>query len=235
MLVEACGIRPASACSTSPPGPGTSPSAPPRPARRSSRPTSRPENFDGGTPRGQRARGGARLGRGRRRGAAVRRRRVRRRHLVARSDVRPRSPGGRRRARAGVPAGRHDRHDQLHPRGPRRGSSSRPSRLYTPPPPPGALPPAAVGQRGARPRAVRRPGHVARADAVASTWSEPRAPATTCEFFKETFGPAVAVAEAWPPTPTAQPTSNERSSSSPRARTRAHPAAPQSTHTSTCS
>ena len=60
------------------------------------------------------------MGRGRRGGAAVRRRLVRRRHLVARRDLRARSRGGGRRAAPRLPAGRDDRDDQLHARGPGR-------------------------------------------------------------------------------------------------------------------
>ena len=75
-----------------------------------------PENFEAGRARGARAGSGARVGRGRRRGAALSRRRVRRRHLVVRRDVRSRSPEGGRRAAARLPARRHDRHAQLHAR-----------------------------------------------------------------------------------------------------------------------
>ena len=49
----------------------------------------------------------------RRRGAALRRRRVRRRHVLHRGDVRPAPPAGRRRAGPRLPARRHDRRAQL--------------------------------------------------------------------------------------------------------------------------
>ena len=49
------------------------------------------------------------------------RRRVRRRHLVVRRDLRPGSPGRRGRAAPRLPARRHDRNGQLHARRPGEG------------------------------------------------------------------------------------------------------------------
>ena len=75
----------------------------------------------------------------------VRRRRVRRRHLVASARCsRPTTSGGGR-AAARLPSGRDDRHDQLHARGPAARLLRASSRRYVPPPPPGALPPLLWG------------------------------------------------------------------------------------------
>src|SRR5918994_1024564 len=71
-----------------------------------------PELLEIGRRRGAGAGPGAGLGGGRRRDATVRNRRVRRRVVEHRGDVRPAPPARRRRAAAGVPAGRHDRDDQ---------------------------------------------------------------------------------------------------------------------------
>ena len=121
VLVEACGIAAGQRVLDVAAGTGNV-AHPRRRGRRarSSRPTSRRENFDAGRREARAPRGRARVGRGRRRGAAVRRRRVRRRHLLGRRDLRPRPPGGGRRAGARLPARRHDRDDQLHARGPGR-------------------------------------------------------------------------------------------------------------------
>ena len=102
----------------------------------------------------------------------VRRRRVRRRLLLARRHLRARPPRRRRRARARVPPGRHDRHGQLHARGPGR-------RLLRAVRPPRAAAsarraaPVAVGERGARARAVRRPARPAGADPRALRRAQP--------------------------------------------------------------
>jgi hypothetical protein len=93
------GARVFSACSTWRRARGTWPSAPPRRERRWWRRTSRGE-LRSGPPRGPRARSRAGVGGGRCGGAPLRRRRVRRRHVHVRCDVRPRSPEGGRRARA---------------------------------------------------------------------------------------------------------------------------------------
>ncbi len=100
----------------------------------------------------------AALGGGRRRGAAVRRRRVRRRHLLRRHHVRPAPPAGGRRAGPRGPARWPDRAAQLDA-----GRLHRPDvrdheavRAAAPARCPAA---AALGRRGARARAARRPRH----------------------------------------------------------------------------
>ena len=98
--------------------------------------------------------------------------------------------GGGRRARARVPPGRHDRHGQLHARGPRRrvlravrpvhaAAAARRARRRS------------CGAARARARAVRRRVDSLRADAREYYVERSREPAAYCEFFKETFGPAV--------------------------------------------
>src|SRR3954452_1619728 len=94
----------------------------------------------------------------------VRRRLLRRRHVVHRRDVRPPPRRRRRRARARLPARRHDRAAELDARrhdrravphhGPVRAAA--PARRAAA---------AAVGRRGARARAARRPRGVPRAGA----------------------------------------------------------------------
>ena len=97
---------------------------------------------------------------------------VRRRHVVDRRDVRAPSPGGRRRDGPGLPPRRHDRDAELDPRGDdrrlvpddgpvRAAASSRRSAA------------AALGRRGSRARAVRRPGRVAHAGAPTISRSPP--------------------------------------------------------------
>jgi ubiquinone/menaquinone biosynthesis C-methylase UbiE len=63
---------------------------------------------------------------------------------------------------------------------------------YLPAPSPGALPPGSVGERGARARALRRPGRVARDDRREYV-ERAASPRDYVEFFKTAFGPAVAV------------------------------------------
>ena len=116
---------------------------------------------------------------------------VRRRHLVARRDLRARSRGGGRRARPRLPAGRDDRDDQLHARGPRRrrSSGSSPVTRHRPRP--------ARGRRcGGAPRST-----CARCSATASRRIETLreryversagGPLAYRDLFKETFGPLV--------------------------------------------
>ena len=92
---------------------------------------------------------------------------------------------------------------------------------YMPPPPPGALPPAAVGQRGARTGAVRRPGGVAGDDPQASTWSGRTARATTASSSSRRSGRWSLSTRASPRSPSARRRSTATSWSSPRARTEA--------------
>ena len=124
----------------------------------------------GRPPRGPRPRRRARVGRGRRRGASVRRRRVRRRHLLRRRDLRPEPPGGGRRAAARVPAGRDDRHDQLHARG-AGGRVLRAVGRYAPPPGRERSSPTLWGSEEHVRELFGDRGGVARADPRGATWS----------------------------------------------------------------
>ena len=132
---------------------------------------------DAGEPRGRRARGTiarapARLGRRRRASTAVRRCRVRRRHVLVRRHVRAGPPGCGGRAPACVPARRHDRPRELHPGGRRRGVLRR-LRSLSARAAAGRPAAGAVGGRGSRPHALRRPG-LARARAEDARRAERR-------------------------------------------------------------
>ena len=123
--------------------------------RRRLRPDARAAR-DGPQP-GRVRRAHARVARGRRRGAALRRRRVRCRDLLRRHHVRAAPPGERRRARTRAATRRIDRAHQLDSRGLHRPDVRRHEAVRSAA---AARCPAgtAVGQRGARRRAVRRPG-----------------------------------------------------------------------------
>ena len=101
----------------------------------------------------------------RRREHALRRRRVRHGAVLHRGDVRPAPSGGRRRAGAHLPAGRHDRRAQLDARGLHR-SDVRDHEAVRAAAPARGLTRTAVGSRRSRPRPVRRPGHRSRRPAA---------------------------------------------------------------------
>ena len=86
------------------------------------------------------------------------RRRVRRRAVVRRRDVRAAPPAGGRRAGPGGASGRADRPAQLDAAGLHR-AAVRHDEAVRRPAPARRLAAAAVGRRGPRPRAARRPGH----------------------------------------------------------------------------
>ena len=132
------------------------PAAADRGERRRQRPV--PGAARAGQPAGRRARRRPRMARGRRPGIAVRRRRIRRGDVVHRRDVRAVPPAGRRRAGPGVQTGRQDRPDQLDARGPHR-PAVRDDEAVRSCPAAGCAAAAAVGSRGSRPRAARRPRH----------------------------------------------------------------------------
>ena len=130
----------------------------------------------------------ARLGRGRRREPAVRGRVVRRRHVRDRRDVRAAPPGRRGRARARLPAGRHDRAAELDARGHARRALPHDEAVRAAAPARRAAP-AAVGQRGAPARAARRPRR-ARTRSSATCSRSPRSSArtTTASTSRRTTG-----------------------------------------------
>ena len=142
-------------------------------------------------PRPRRGRGsGARLGRGRRRAPAVRRRVLRRRHVLDRRDVRAPPPGGGRRAGARLPPRRHDRAAELDAGGHDRRAVSHdgPVRAAAPARRPAA---AAVGQRGPRARAVRRPREWGTLERGAWTSSPSTSRASSRDQFKAHYGPTI--------------------------------------------
>ena len=157
--------RRACACSTSPPAPAT-PRSPPRSAARS---------VDRERPHARAARGRPRAA-PRRAGVELEWVEADAEHLpfedasfdvvmsVDRRDVRAAPPGRRRRARPRLPPGRHDRPAELDARGHDRRAVPHDGPVRAAAPARRAAA-AAVGQRGARARAVRRPRRVAHARA----------------------------------------------------------------------
>ena len=134
------------------------------------------------------------MGRSRRRAPPVRGRVVRRRHVIDRRDVRAPPPGRRRRAGARLPARRHDRPAEL--------DAGRHDRRAVPDD--GAVRPAAaarrpaaaaVGQRGAPERAVRRPRRLRHAGADLLEITAFEHPRDYGEHFKAHYGPTI-VAQA---------------------------------------
>ena len=102
---------------------------------------------------------GPRMGAGRRGGPPLRRRLLRRRDVLHRRHVRAVPPAGGRPAGPGVPARRHHRPAELDPGGHDRGAV--PHHEGVRPAPAGGRPvAAALGQRGAPGRPVRRPGRL---------------------------------------------------------------------------
>ena len=143
------------ASSTSRPAPATlDPRRPTRRRRHRQRPDPRAAR---GRPRARRGGGPRdRLGRGRRREPAVRGRVVRRRHVLDRRHVRAAPPGRGRRARARLPARRHDRPAELDAGGHARRAVPHDEAVRAAAPARRAAA-AAVGRRGAPARPVRRP------------------------------------------------------------------------------
>ena len=228
ILVEACGISPDSACSTWPRAPGTSPSAPPRPARASSPPTSRLRTSRAGR-REARAHG------------------VELEWVEADAEALPFGDGefdvvtsslgamfapdhqsGGRRAPPRVPARRHDRVARLHARGPGR-RVLRVLRALRPAASAGSAAADSVGKREPRPGALRRPRESLRADPprVRRAGGEPACLRRALPGRRS--GPWSRSARSSPTSPTGLRRSTATSSSSPRARTAARPAARPST------
>ena len=153
---------------------------------------------DAGEPGGRRARGA----RARRRGGMGRRGRAGR----FRSGTASSTSSPRRSARCSRPTTRRQRTSCCASAGPAARSGWRTSRPtggvgeffgvfapYLPAPPPDAPPPLLVGRRGARPDALRRPRQ--RRSSWSRRWLIERSsggPREYCDFYRETFGPAVA-------------------------------------------
>ena len=117
-----------------------------------------PELFDDRPQGRRRSRRRDRLAAGRRRGAALPGRVLRHGPVLRRGHVRPAPPGRRRRAGPGPASGRHPRPAQLDAGGLHR-ADVRDHEAVRAAAPARCAAAAAVGQRGARPGAARRPGH----------------------------------------------------------------------------
>ena len=153
------GSRRASGCSTWPRARGTSPSAPPRPARRVVASDLTPENFEAGRREARALRRRARVGRGRRprrsRSTTARSTSSRRRSAPC-SPPTTRGVGTTSLLRVCRPGGAIGM-AQLHPRGPRPGTSSRRfARLRAPAPARCAARRILWGSEEPRPGALRR-------------------------------------------------------------------------------
>ena len=92
---------------------------------------------------------------------------------------------------------------------------------HAPPPAAGRAVARAVGQRAPRARALRRPARLRSLHAAALRRAQPRPRGPTATFFKETFGPVVALYTRLAGEPDRAAELDEGSSSSPPARTRA--------------
>ena len=154
-LVEACGIGPGNVVLDVAAGTGNASIPAAKAGAQVTASDLTPELLAGRPCSCRERRADSRVGAGRRRAPAVRGRVVRRRDVVDWRDVRSAPSTGRRRARTGVPAGRHDRDAQLDARGDGRlavpdDGPIRPAAAAR-----GATS-AAVGQRGTPRRAVRR-------------------------------------------------------------------------------